>query len=265
MWLALRRPSPHSIPLSGEEAFRNNFYTSLLLSDGNRFLVERLHKAGIEGKWVWVNRDPAPVCLPNSELRHYELQITHYYRGQVVSTTSACRFILERFIRYSWWIARADEKAQRNFNKKPLVRKARLDILQYFANQTSNDREFRTNPFDLLTELNSIRWVRSPDNDAAVGYYRMLLDSLVGSGDLRKDGQSDYCLDPRALTTLSEHEVEERRHQDNKRTQRNISILTAILAVIGLLQVGATLWTSKSQETNTPPLPSGTASLRVAD
>ena len=111
-----------------------------------------------------------------------------------------------------------------------------MTALRLILERTLANRDYQTSAVAFMTELYSDRWVFHPDKDQHISYGRLLLDSLVESGDLKKVEVS-YCLSPKALLTIASYEEEERKHRDSLRQQRALSWLTFALVTVGAIQL----------------------------
>ena len=110
-----------------------------------------------------------------------------------------------------------------------------MSVLQMVLDQTYRRHDFSVGPGGLMNQIYGDRWARHPDNGQVHGYYRLLLESLVDSGDLTMENHA-YHLNPRALSTLAQFEEDNRKHRDLVNLQRIIAGLTFALVVVGLIQ-----------------------------
>ncbi|WP_142081681.1 hypothetical protein [Roseinatronobacter monicus] len=85
--------------------------------------------------------------------------------------------------------------------------------------------------------------MKHPEFKQQMRYYRLVLDSLVASGDLEELKKGQFSLSPKALATLDYYEEADRRHQDNLRQQRRLGWLTFALVLVGATQIAAPFFT----------------------
>ena len=111
-----------------------------------------------------------------------------------------------------------------------------MKVLSHILVQTLKQHDYQTGYTQLLTDFYSVRWVRRPDKDELARYYKMLLDSLQETADVKKTTHG-YALTSKAINSVSDDELEERRHRDNYLVQRGILFLRFALALIGVAQV----------------------------
>lgn len=114
-----------------------------------------------------------------------------------------------------------------------------MKVLSYMMSETIKDRTFQTHPTSLLTHFYTVRWVHRPDKDELMTYYTYLLDSLKVSEDVSATEHHGYKLMPKALNTITGFDLEEQRHNDNKKIQTGLFWLTIVLMVVGVVQAGA--------------------------
>jgi hypothetical protein len=164
---------------------------------------------------------------------HYRLYIQHYFRGWTFYTKGIWPFARNRITCHPFWKVAIDD-LQPRFNRKELTRRDRMKVLA----ATIETRDYETSETDLLTRFYTARWVHRPNKTELMTYYRLLLESLKASGDLNA-GRHGMKLNPKALNTIADFELEDRRHHDNYRTQRGIFWLTLVLICVGGVQAGA--------------------------
>jgi hypothetical protein len=88
-----------------------------------------------------------------------------------------------------------------------------------------------------MTELYSIRWIDHPAGESRDAEVEFQLESLVGSGEIAKDGIT-YRAVPKSLVTLEQIDEQDRRHREASRLQIWIVVLTFILALAAIVQTG---------------------------
>lgn len=238
---ALEKNAPVLIPSSGERAERNDIYAIFLIDQAGvaRLIVDDINEAEITGKWSLDGKEfTEQRSIPLTDLPQYRIYIQHYFRGWAFYTQGIWQFLRNRFARYPYWKVKINDIQQARFNRKELTRRDRMKVLEHILAATIEKRSYETGETDLLTRFYTARWVRRPDKKELMTYYRLLLESLKASGDL-VDGQHGFRLNPQALNTIADFELEDRRHRDNHKTQRGIFWLTIVIMVVGAIQAGA--------------------------
>ncbi|PDS99271.1 hypothetical protein CO659_00180 [Rhizobium sp. S9] len=241
----LGKKSPAEIPTSGERALQNDCYSSYLLDEAGeaRLSIREIDGNEVRGKWSLDGQNfTEDRAIPLSELPSYTLYVQHYYRGWTFYSVGVPKFLRYRWSRWPWIRVKFDRFLQSRFNKKELARKRRMDVLEYVLAETMKDRTFQTNATTLLTHLYSVRWVHRPDKDELMNYYEFTLDALKDSGDLATTEHHGYRLTPKALNTVTAYVEDERRHNDNKKIQTWIVILTVALTIVGVAQAAAAVY-----------------------
>jgi hypothetical protein len=74
------------------------------------------------------------------------------------------------------------------------------------------------------------------DHEAHLEYYRLVLDSLLDSGDLRQVDYS-YALSPKAVATLDAHEIQVERHRTIYAFKEEPSQSLSFFALLAAFQV----------------------------
>lgn len=130
-----------------------------------------------------------------------------------------------------------------------------MKVLRYILSETVKDRAFQTHSTSLLTHFYTVRWLHRSDMQELMTYYTLLLDSMKEAQDLEETQHHGYKLKPQALNTITSFDLEDQRHDDNKKTQKGIFWLTMVLMVVGIVQAGAaaydTWWRSPETFTGT--------------
>lgn len=249
---AQRRPFMSVIPMSGEEGEAVDTIVVRLGSDEKtrRFAFINLTKDGASGLWFANDRQRGlPSHIPNSVLAaatHFS--ISHFIKGYKFDYETLRQFVWASTTLHAWRFIRRDRLDQKRFNKKLLVRRDRMNVLKIFVERSIADDKFTVSAFGLLSEIYTNRWVRHPEQDALHRHYDLILESLQQSGEL-KVTRTGYAITPKALTTLSQYEEDDRRHEDNRRQQRTLELLTLALVLVGICQAAITVW----QELNPDP------------
>ncbi len=132
------------------------------------------------------------------------------------------------------------------FNRKSLATKERIELLRFLIDRhiSAEDKDKTVHVLMVMQELYSVYCHYHPQFEQQKERLRLLLDSFVESGELRStDGGLCYKITPKAMTTLSNCEIEERRHTENSARQRQLNWLTGALVFVGFLQAFL-IWTS---------------------
>lgn len=244
--LAMKKPSPEAIPLSDWDKVRKRDYFTVYLGDrddNRRFLAQSAMPSGLTGLWFTgktTNQGMLPneACVPFNLIEQFIPEFIFYYRELEFRYKSATKFLLVIFLRIPAFLLAKERIAQSVFNKRRLARTDRITVLRHIFEQTLEDKNFSTNPWDYMTYLHGPRWVAHPDNEANTSYYLLVLKSFAEAGDIEAKNLQ-FRLKPQGLVTLSSYEEEERRHQDQTKQRRMLGYLTAALVIVGILQAVA--------------------------
>lgn len=240
--MALEKQGGRTIPISGEEARENDVYLIYLLDSAGvaRLVVDDILDDQVQGKWSVDGRNFTEERSINiRELAQFQLWIQHYYRGWTFYTTGFARFLFNRWSHWPWIKVKYDRYLQSRFNKRELPRQDRMKVLRYILSETVKNANFHTHPTTLMSHFYTVRWVHRPDKEELLRYYRLLLDSMSEVQDLEYIELQGYRLKPQALNTITDFDLEEQRHVDNKNTQNRIFWLTVALIIVGVVQAGA--------------------------
>jgi len=241
--IALKKPSPQTIPLHLPDAKANDFYAINLFEYGDtRRSVYIDKRDGKNYEAVFFNTTLEPgykTTVLGSKIHQYKFHVRYYLHGYEFRIGSPLELIFASIFPYFQLIIRRDRRAQSKFNQQPLTRRDRIELLRMFVEKTTENLNFATNTTDLLQDLHSLRSFSHPQRDTAMNYYRLIMDSFAKSGDLELVSHA-YKLTDKGVATLAQYELEERRFKENIGQQRVISTLTWVLIGVGLLQAAAT-------------------------
>ena len=238
----IRQSCKSRIPRSGEEGEKVNCYVVALDREGSPYFLATGYARGILEGFGWDGHSYAnEQRLDLSQVEDFEFRVTHYYGLSEIRYASIYDVAWNystRLVYIKIQIHRAISSIdQYFFNKKKLVTKRRMELIQFMLDDQMNRSHDGIGIINLMTKLYSIKWVLHPSADDQQKKLEIYLDSLVESGELRKVNY-EYVVTGKAISTLERYEEEERRHIEAVKLQRRMVILTLILVVVGLLQAG---------------------------
>lgn len=240
------RPRHNPLITSEPASLTNNCFVIRLSADPDpriwTFVFERSWENQAEGLFFEQNKPGGKTrTFDLDELVPQRFEATHYYRGLQPSYTSPLGFLVGTWVGLPWWLRQYNRVTQFFYNQRRLTRRDRIRVLQTFLENTVNERGYRVGEIGLSTTLYGKRWHRHSQSMALLAYYGLVLESLEKSGDLVRK-QYGYELAPQGIATLHAYEEDERRHADNVRIQWILAGLTAILAMISVVQIYIAVW-----------------------
>lgn len=239
---ALEKPAPGSIPLSGPRALENDFYAVHLVDSTGKEQVWLKGKTekGYEALVRKDNDSGDITTLSQQDIRstEYSLRIEHYYKGYQFNYSSPLKFLMANACYWHRWVIFRDRHSQKRFNRQPLIRAERMDLLQYLVERNIQKPKEKFDPLFLGMQLYSRKWFFHPGKDEHKEHLKLLLESFAESGDLKRDN-GGYLLSGKALETLSNHELEKQKHRDNLATAKVGNNLTWAIVIVGILGVAA--------------------------
>lgn len=245
--IALRKPFPASIPLSLPRAAANDFYSVELLEPdtGRRSALVTGHSGdNYAGRYYnEVTGGGAEASIIKRVVHQYRFKARHYYRGYEFGSTSPLMFIIAHYTRYHGALIAIDKMAQRRFNKRPLTRRHRIEVLRMFVDKTTEDLRYAVSHVSVVEQLYSRRSFAHPQRDVTLNYYNLLLRSLRADGHLDYD-ENVYRLNGAGMAALDRYVMEENRHKQAIRQQIILSALTFALILVGVGQAYIT-WTGQ--------------------
>jgi len=239
MNVALRRPSPNRIPLSPPRALRNNFFSLSARNEDedSDFLIKRKNGEAYDAiRW---SDEGEPVeftllqCAINSDTI---IRISYFYKGYEFIYESPSYFLLDVLLGLYKIKILSGHMRQAVYNRKKLVRYDRMDVLEFLVEQDIRTRNNLYGEFTLAAELYTARWIYHPNGQELRRYLTKILESLVVSGELRKE-QGGYRVQPKAYETLSQYQNDLQKHEDAINVGRMANRLTVIIVIVGALSI----------------------------
>ena len=234
--IALRKPSPDRIPMSGLERLRTRDYYSVTFDDNkNRsFLVNNLNNDDIAGSWVSFEFDPEPASIPLNEILSKPLTIRQYIGELEYRYTSPIEFIWYTRLFIPQIKLFRERTANYFFSRRLLSRSDRIVLLRDLID-CSVEEDRGKSVVEIMSDIHGPRIWQHPRQSAELRYTKLLLDSLLEAGELNNEN-GRYRATPKAISSTIEHDLEDRRHRENVRQQRWMVLLTIILAITGGVQ-----------------------------
>ena len=219
-----------------------NCYVVALDHDNSPYLM----LTGIKGdtltgmKWTG-NAYDKEVTISIKDLENDQLNITHYYGLSEVTYDSiydVARHYVTKFIYIKIHIRRyVETTSQYFFNKAKIVTKTRMELLQFMMDDQLDRTDEGIHSVSLGLKLYSQRLFRHPSKEAHLSKLNFYLDSLVSSGELKKQDHK-YVVTGEAISTIERYEEEERRHTEAVKLQRKMLWLTVIAVIFAVVQSG---------------------------
>lgn len=232
---ALRKQAPARVPLSGEEAAKNDCYIATIEAPGEAWSgwVKSSDTEGIRCRAHGVDDEIRNVSW--QELREYKIEIRHYYRFFTFNYESPSKMLRWEWTGFHRWVVFREAITQYAFNRIRLARAGRVEVLRHFITTEIEKGDYKASHIDLVKDLHSLRAFGRSDVDSQMNYYFHICESLVNTGELSKNG-IEYQTTSQAIATLSAYEEEERKHREMWRVQILLGVLTAGSVIASLLQ-----------------------------
>lgn len=275
---ALSRPAPDLVPRSSPRAATVDCFLIHIREDDD--IADRLVRA-LRGneldclEWNGEKYD-IPVRVSLAEMRACEFKIIHFYGYHDLNFSGLWAFVRARTLRLPY-VACAVQNiwhraSQAIFNKKKLVAKRRIDLLNTVLRlQESGLRSVLTT--SLMGELYTNKWLFHPARESQAKRVALHVAALVESQELRHAGEAGVVITGAGLQAIERYEEEERRHRASQILQRIglgiaalVMLLTAAQAELVKLPVLFD-WSGKPrvEQPPTPPVQPTTRQPKCAD
>ncbi|SNY78903.1 hypothetical protein [Enterobacter sp. CC120223-11] len=229
-----------------------NYYSVHLVDvDRNRYQLRNYqHRTATLARWdydekVWVDERRMTVA----EIDEMQAEIIHHRSFGQIPFSGILAFSFNRFTRLAYLktlIARGKGRLVSSFfASKELKSRDRIALLNLLVNEYVQQRPSRLNAGisidEVIDMLYGRLWYKHIRNEEFRRKVRLLLKSLVITGDLAQEGIL-YYVQPKSVATIVEFEKEERRARQQEKMQRNIVrlmiVITAATVLITLALLG---------------------------
>jgi hypothetical protein len=181
------------------------------------------------------------ATLSIADLNAGNFRVTHYYGLSEVIYDSIYDAAWNYFTKLAYLKIRVhrfmDSTFQYFFNKRKLVTKRRIELLQLMMEDQINRTHNGITLSDLMERLYSMRMFLHPSWEMQVKKVQLYLDSLVASGEISKIND-EYVVAGAALNTIERYEEEERRHAEAVKMQWLITVITVLGVAFAAVQSG---------------------------
>jgi len=238
----ISRSCESRIPRSGEAGEKVNcFVVALDRNDQPYFVATSYKEETLHGLRWNGERYGEDHSLSLNDLNEGKIRITHYYGLSEVVYSNVFDLVwnyISKLVYLKIHVYRHVISAhQYFFNKKKLVTKKRMELLQFMMGDQLDREHNGIGVIELMTRLYSIKWVLHPSKDEQKNKLELYLESLVDSGELRKVNY-EYVVTGKAIGTIEKYEEEERRHTEAVKLQKKMVSLTILLAFVAIVQSG---------------------------
>lgn len=235
----LAKSAPDRIPRTGKraESVDCNVLYLRTRDESWSMLVDSANDKGVRGKKWQGKKVEERAVITYEELNdpNVYFDITHFYKIYDFNFSSLGAYFFKAVLPYNKLLVLLEKAGIFVANRKRLVRTERMDTLQLILEKSIEIEGYKVNAVSLMSLLHSQKWVYHPDKDRQISYNRMLLKSLEYSGEL-KSVDGGYQITEVALDTLSDYELELKRHKQTLSQAKAITCLTIVLIIVGLVQ-----------------------------
>jgi len=226
----------------------NDFYTVVFESDNpaEGMLVDSITGNQISGR-VWNGeRYEIEAMMGLDEIDGPQLKVTRFYGYERISYEGVRDYWVSELLQIPFYYWLRTYVRQKLYEVKTRFRHDRIDVLKSLVEHHLKEAADETgilfvpeakSIIQLITEVYGQRVVAHPSYKAESGRFRLIIDSLVETGEIVATKKHGFRLSAKALATIAEYEQVERRHKDSVVHNRRLFWLTAVLAVAAVAQV----------------------------
>ncbi|MEH6630175.1 MAG: hypothetical protein V7776_05090 [Halopseudomonas aestusnigri] len=247
----LKKMGPPSWSLSAENAKNVDYYEIEFQEDGAHKYLLIGGEGGIYSVMEWCEgedgvkyyNDNKNIAL--SDLEKFDLKIRYHYRFTRFEYSNYWWPALNVIVSRHKFVYLISNLAGRYYSKKFSKMPERMELLQsifkfYYATPGKLlDLSFSAN--DLL-KFRGSDWDKNPYRYTYLHNIHFLLNSFVSTGDLTVSGTQgninlNYKLTGKSLEMLEKYQIAQTRHEDNKKINFTIMILTWVIAFFTFLSI----------------------------
>lgn len=214
-------------------------------SDNNRYILKEIHITdnGQNGyvslsslyQTSEINKKLIDIPEMDAELVHYKKNYTQRYTGIIafaIDRTLKIVTLKSQIARLKGKVVSGTEATTETISRD------RFNLLRLLVASYVNQRPSRTSSGfsqdEVIALLYGTLWYKHIKNEAFRRKIKLLLESLVISGDLTET-QGGYYVQGQAITTLVEYEKENRRVSQQQKMHKNIVRFMFVITVATLL------------------------------
>lgn len=233
----VRRKAPRLVPMNESTDF---FSVSFAGENSEFFVLESID--GGQLNIVRRNDDEidTQISLALAELSQYRIFFTHFFGSNAIRYGSLGEFWFSELSLLPHRMKWKASLGQWRFNLSTRFRRERIEVLREIVAVHMRKAQ-RENPLlfvpssssvvSLFADIYGPQVYAHPSFNRESATFRIILDSLVSSGDLEQCALHEFKLSPRSLVTIAEYEQSERRHRESVNLNRMLILLTMILTV----------------------------------
>lgn len=211
------------------------------------YLVDEYSGSTLHGR-VWDGKSfSTRTRIKDPDFRNFSLKIFRFYGYFQIEYQSTPDFWQRELLLYPQRLWLNERLRQAIYNVSTKFRHDRVYVIKRIVEKHLGENleggELLHTPkvksaIQLFSEVYGNRAYSHPNYERASKEFRLIIESLAVSGELKEDAKHTYRLTGKALIMISNYELDERRHSDSVFHNRLLLLLTMILAVAAVAQVG---------------------------
>ncbi len=234
--LALKKRAPRRFPIDGTQDYRSCYFGGTNFAPPI-FVVEEIGESHYNGKLYISDSTILRAKIKKRRAAHLNFYSRIDRPTASITYSNATRYLLEQIPYIPELRAFIQRLLIHLQARRVRFHRDRVDLLERLVD-TEIERRTDSHWLAYNDGLSSSEWFTKlygliafskPEGEMKFEEFRILLDSLCDSGELKKNG-TNYKICGKAMSTLSEYYVEERRNTATRNQNWILLALTAILA-----------------------------------
>lgn len=247
---ALNKPAPKRYSLTAQNR-KNIDYRTVVLKfnekNESEIMIQSMSKDGVFGL-IWNGECfEDEVCVPLQYIYEASFSLHRALGSNMYNFKTPRSYLVAEWSMKLYFQELRDRLGQTGYNLRLKERNNRSQLLQDLVRlemeRISREEmliyradEARSH-IDLFSEVYGNRIWGHPNYRAYLAKFQFVLQSFVESGELKQDTDGRYTVSPASLNTLAKDAIDDQRHNDTKRQNMWIIVLTSVLAVPAIFQI----------------------------
>ncbi len=241
--MGLKRKAPEQFSYSS----KTNFFVSFLknISTDQEIMLDEIDKISFRGMASNGVIFDLPVSFPIEKLDSWCLKTTRFYGYNKIEYAGLRDFLLSELTFFPQRLYFKDWAYQKIYNYRTRFRQDRTDVLRklieiHLSEAKKNNGILFIGSFKsivgLFAEFHGNRVYGHPNLEEVSARFWLVLESLVATGELEQNSMHEFKLSGLAVASISNFELEERRHNDSVKQNRYLLLLTVVMAIAAVFQ-----------------------------
>lgn len=240
---SLKKNAPDRFSYSAE----TDYYTAVVSSPdrSRQILVDALDEEFLTGRQWDGERYSTQIRLPLGDIDKLNLEINRFYGYNRIACSGVLDFWRSELTLLPFRMNLKEAITQKIFNRRLRFRQDRIEVLKRLVDihilEAGENLGLLHQPrskgvVQLFSDFYGDRVFVHPNYEQESARFRLIIDSLSATGELSKTNLHEYTLNPLAVASISQYELDERRHSDSVKQNRRLVWITIVTTIAAVFQ-----------------------------